>query len=187
MPTELRIPADLCLDHPLWHFAGRFWSGSTAQTTALGLQERGWSVTNILCALWLASQGRRFRPGLDGADGSQVVIWREQVTETLRQVRKAIVKGNPATDPARNCIARSELEAEKVELALAYRALSRDLATGGDATIGALPHQSTVQTLALENLQAAAPEKAMDNETGKLLDTLTKELQMFTERGQPSC
>jgi hypothetical protein len=41
------------------------------------------------------------------------------------------------------------------------------------------PHGSTVKTLALENLQAAAPEKAMDKETGTLLEALTRELEIF--------
>jgi uncharacterized protein (TIGR02444 family) len=173
----MTVPKDLCLDGPLWLFAGRFWSRPAAQTAALLLQQRGWSVTDILCALWLALQGRRF----DGTTTEQVIVWRSQVTETLRMVRKVISKDNPATDQARDCIARGELEAERVELALAYRALTRD------QPASVAQQESTVKTLALENLQAAAPEKTMDDETGKLLETLTREIQIFAEGELRSC
>ncbi|TGN38056.1 DUF2390 domain-containing protein [Marinobacter confluentis] len=172
--SELKIPPDLCLDSPLWHFAGRYWSRSGAQTAALALQTRGWSVTDILCGLWLALQGCHF----SGTDSVAVTAWRSRVTEPLRQARKAISKNNPVTDRARNCIAQGELEAEKVELALAYRALNRDNRSSDSLS------EHAVKTLALENLQAAAPEKAMDNETGSLLDTLTTELQIFAEEEQ---
>jgi hypothetical protein len=141
------------------------------------LQERGWSVTDILCALWLALQDRRF----SGTNAEQVIVWRGEVTETLRKARKAISKGNPATNQTRDCIARGELEAEKVELALAYRALTQS------QLASAAPQESTVKTLALENLQAAAPEKAMDNETGRLLETLTNEIQILADGDDQSC
>jgi len=167
--TTITVPEDLCLDTPLWHFAGRFWSRNAAQTAALMLQDRGWKVTDILCALWLASEGRRFY----GISAGPVIVWRSQVTESLRHLRRMISKANPATETARACIARGELEAEKVELALAHRAL-----TEGEQMFDT-PHGSTVKTLALENLQAAAPEKAMDKETGTLLEALTRELEIF--------
>lgn len=171
------VPTDLCLDGPLWHFAGRFWSRPVAQKVSLALQERGWSVTDILCALWLSQQGRVFY----GMKAEPVILWRSQVTEALREVRRIIGKGNPATDQARDCIARSELEAERVELALACRSLTQEAAPA------IAPQESTAKTLALENLQAAAPEKAMDIETSTLLDTLIDELQSFAEGGTQSC
>lgn len=177
MSSEITIPKDLCLDGPLWQFSGRLWSQPAVQTAALSLQDQGWSVTDILCALWLASQGRRF----NGGKAEQVIAWRGQVTETLRKVRKAISKDNPATDQARDCIARGELEAEKVELALAYRALTQD----NPAPFA--PHQSSAKKLALENLQAAAPEKAMTNETSQLLDTLSRDLEIVAQGEPPSC
>lgn len=178
MSNTLVIPRDLWLDNPLWNFAGRFWSGQTAQVTALALQDRGWKITDILCALWLALQGRRF----DGMSAERVLAWRRGVTEALRSVRKTVSKDNPATDLARQCIARSELEAEKVELALTHRALLRD------EQASVRPDAVTLKTLALENLQAAAPEnKAMDEETGRLLATLTTELQIFAEKERSSC
>jgi len=175
--SNITIPTDLCLDGPLWQFAGRFWSRPGAQNAALTLQDRGWSVTDILCSLWMTLQGQKFA----GFGAEQVITWRDEVTEALRNARKAIDKGNPATDQVRNCIARSELEAERVELALAYRVLAQDLGPldGADRSI--------VGPLALENLQAAAPEQVMDNETGRLLETLIKELRLFTDGERPPC
>jgi len=47
--------------------------------------------------------------------------------------------------------------------------------------------EDNVKTLALENLQAAAPEKAMNNETGRLLESLIEELQHLCEEESSSC
>lgn len=175
--SEWSVPVDLNLNSPLWQFAGRFWQRTEAQEAALLLQDRGWSVTDILCALWLAWQGRTFSP----AGVGEAIAWRRQVTEILRNLRKAIGKHNPGTDKARNCIAQSELEAERVELALAYRALEED------NLIQNAPQEHTAIALALGNLQAAAPEHAMNNETGKLLEILAIEFQAFTVGERQPC
>ncbi|MEP1581511.1 MAG: hypothetical protein ABJK18_03125, partial [Marinobacter sp.] len=79
----------------------------------------------------------------------------------------------------RECIARSELEAERVELALAYQALVSNKHTGSG--------EATTANLALSNLLAAAPEKTMDNETGSLLDILTRELSTLVEGDNKPC
>lgn len=182
----MTIPSDIKLDSPLWQFAGHFWSRPIAQQACLELQARGWSVTDILCAAWLAVQNRRF----EDMDTSLVKRWRDQVTEPLRRSRKMIGKNNPVTDPVRNCIARSELEAEKVELALAYRALTtkgEPQPEMGNSTAPDADPGYTSKLLALENLQAAAPEKAMNNETGRLLDILTEELWLLREKDNLSC
>ncbi len=89
----------------------------------------------------------------------------------LRSARKYITKNNPCTDKVREYIARSELEAERVELALAYQALVSDTHTGTS--------EKTTATLARNNLLAAAPETIMDNGTGRLLDTLARELSIL--------
>lgn len=187
MSSEITVPMDLCLDGPLWQFAGQLWSRPLAREAALSLQQKGWSVTDILCGLLLASQGRRFT----GYGTGQVKVWRTRVTETLRNARKTITKDNPATDQARDCIARSELEAEKVELALAHSAVTRYPAPDGPAEQpDAAPDRSNgsiVKTLALENLQAAAPEKVMDNGTGRLLECLIGELQCLLAEESQSC
>ncbi len=182
MSSEINVPMDLCLDGPLWQFAGRFWSRPAAQKAALALQQQGWSVTDILCGLWLASQGRKFT----GYGTGQVLVWRTRVTGALRNARNAIIKDNPATDQARNCIANSELEAEKVELALAYSSLTRHLAPAV-AEPNVVRYENKVKNLALENLQAAAPENAMNNDASRLLDSLIEELQRFSEGESQSC
>ena len=174
MPSDITVPKDLDLDSPLWRFAGRIWSRTLARDACLNLQAQGWSVTDLLCALWLTSENTLFA----GLDDDLTLFWRSTVTERLRQVRKAIQKGNPATDIARDCVAQSEIESEKVELALAYRALIGTLA--GNSASNQFKNV-TAQELALENLQAAAPEKAMNNKTGKLLETLADELQFAGE------
>ncbi len=170
-----KIPEDADPENPLWRFACRFWESSAAREACLGLQDRGWSVTRILCATWLATSGK----ALSGTESAQVTAWRRHVTEPLRSSKKYITKNNPRTAIVRECISRSELEAERVELALAYQALVSDNYTGS----GEIP----LANLALNNLLAAAPEKTMDNETGSLLDTLTRELSTLVEGDNKPC
>ena len=191
MSIDMTLPTDLCLDSPLWQFAGSFWSREGAQHTALTLQEQGWSVTDLLCGLWLASRYRSFPGFRDDPDRqdsfqkkvNQVLVWRAHVTQTLRQVRKTIKKGNPSTEGARTRVAQSELKAERVELALAYRAIAEDPQASSAA------QQSPVADLALKNLLAASPEKAnaMDTETERLLTSLVNELGCFIEEARQAC
>ena len=175
MVANILTPEGISLDSPLWQFAGKFWSAPEAQRCCLSLQDNGWSVTRILCALWLASTGNRY----SGEEAESVLQWRIQVTEALRGARKSIQKNNVATETVRNSIARSELEAEKVELALAYQALATQ---SGSAQTKA----SDLASLALGNLHAAAPDTAMDNDTSSLLDTLTRQLlRLVAEEAEP--
>ena len=170
-----KIPEDADPENPLWRFACCFWESSAARDACLGLQDRGWSVTRILCAAWLATSGKVF----PGTESAQVTTWRRQVTEPLRSVKKTITKNDPGTAIVRECIARSELEAERVELALAYQALVSNKHTGSGET--------AMANLALNNLLAAAPEMTMDNETGSLLDILTRELSTLVEGDNKPC
>lgn len=164
-----KIPEDADLENPLWQFACRFWESPRAQKSCLELQSRGWSVTRVLCAVWLASSGHRF----SGQESPVVAQWRAQVTAPLRSARKYITKTDPHTAKVRECIARSELEAERVELALAYQALVSDTHTDSS--------EETMASLARTNLLAAAPETTMDNGTGRLLDILAKELSILSK------
>lgn len=170
-----KIPEDADPENPLWHFACRFWESPRAQEVCLELQSRGWSVTRILCATWLAASGHRF----SGRESHTVTDWRSQVTVPLRSAKKYITKNNPRTAMVRECIARSELEAERVELALAYQALVSDTQTGSS--------EESTATLALNNLLAAAPETKMDNGTGRLLDTLARELSILVKGDNRPC
>ena len=170
-----KIPEEADPENPLWHFACRFWALSPAREICLELQGRGWSVTRILCAAWLASSGRPF----SGLESHTVIEWRNQVTEPLRSARKYITKNNPRTAIVRECIARSELEAERVELALAYQALTSDKQTGNG--------EKPTASLARNNLLAAAPDKTLDNGTGRMLDALTRELSTLVKGDKRPC
>lgn len=170
-----KIPEDADPENPLWRFACGFWESSVARDACLALQDRGWSVTRILCAAWLATSGNVF----SGIESERVTAWRRQVTEPLRSAKKTITKNDPRTAIVRECIARSELEAERVELALAYQALAADKHTGSG--------EASTARLALGNLLAAAPEKTMDNETGSLLDILARELSILVEGDNKPC
>ncbi|MDI9246476.1 TIGR02444 family protein [Marinobacter sp. CHS3-4] len=169
MASNIAIPEDVMLDTPLWRFAGKFWSRSGVLDACLELQAHQWSVTDLLCALWLASEDRPF----DGLTDPRILTWRSEVTQRLRQVRKAIPKGNPVTESTRHQVASSELEAEKVELALAYREIE---SSGSQQTSSHQFKNGTAKSLALRNLQSASPEKTMDTKTGTLLETLADEL-----------
>jgi uncharacterized protein (TIGR02444 family) len=170
-----KIPEDAGPENPLWQFACRFWESPRAREACLELQGLGWSVTRILCAAWLATWGRTF----SGHESHTVTDWRSQVTVPLRSARKYITKNNSLTDIVREHIARSELEAERVELTLAYQALASDTLTGSSADATA--------SLARNNLLAAAPETKMDNGTGRLLDTLARELSILSKGDNTPC
>ncbi|KPP99316.1 TIGR02444 family protein [Marinobacter sp. HL-58] len=170
-----KIPEDADPENPLWQFACRFWALPRAQQTCLELQELGWSVTRILCAAWLTSCRRRF----SGHEADAVTSWRKQVTEPLRSARKYITKNDSRTAKVRESIARSELEAERVELALAYQALVSDTSTGSG--------EEATASLARNNLFAAAPENTMDNGTGRMLDTLARELSTLSNGDNKPC
>lgn len=168
-----KIPEEEGLENPLWRFACRFWQSPEARETCLELQNLGWSVTRILCAAWLASTGRRF----SGQESSAVTDWRRQVTVPLRTVRKHITKNDPCTDRVRESVAKSELEAERVELALAYQALASE--TGFS--------NATPADLGRENFLAAAPTSDMDDEVGGLLDALSRELSILAKGDDRPC
>ncbi|NMT63231.1 TIGR02444 family protein [Marinobacter orientalis] len=170
-----KIPEDTDPENPLWHFACRLWAARRAREACLALQSRGWSVTRILSAAWLASSGHSFT----GRESATVTDWRNRVTVPLRSARKYITKNNPGTAIVREYIARSELEAERVELALAYQALVAEIQTASS--------EGTTAGLARNNLLTAAPETKMDNETGRLLDTLARELSMLAKGDKKPC
>ncbi|WP_254774258.1 DUF2390 domain-containing protein [Marinobacter sp. AC-23] len=81
----MELPENLEPDNPLWYFALTFWQHSSAQQTCLALQNEGWSVTRILCAGWLALNGRSYT----GIEDATVTEWRDRVTGScVRFVRR---------------------------------------------------------------------------------------------------
>ncbi|MBE02153.1 TIGR02444 family protein [Marinobacter lutaoensis] len=115
----MELPGKLEPDNPLWRFALAFWQNAEARQACLALQEQGWSVTRLLCAGWLALSGRRY----DGQEDATLTKWRQDVTGALRTARRALPKGSEACRELREAVARLELQAEQLELAMAWNAL----------------------------------------------------------------
>ena len=150
------------LDSPLWHFALSFWRTPGVEAACLTLQAGGWSVTRILCASWLATLGKTYE-----GEPYEVRQWRETMTMRLRSMKQALPKDVPALSTLRQQIAASELESERVELALAFTALNPE----NDALV---PSEDVAYTLFQCNLYAAAPNaNVIDQETRGLIDLLT--------------
>ncbi|WP_339804689.1 TIGR02444 family protein [uncultured Marinobacter sp.] len=133
------------LANELWQFALAFWQLPGIEDTCLTLQQRGWSVTRILCAGWLATQERSY----DGTEPDELSQWRRNKTEAIRALRQSIGKQEQAPATLRGLLAKAELESEKIELDLAWAWLQHQ------------PTHSTVKeppmTLAQANVRVAAP------------------------------
>ena len=169
--SHAEIPADnqkvsgqLEPDNPLWRFAIAFWQKANVQDSCLALQQRGWSVTRILCAAWLALNGRSYT----GLEDATVTEWRSRVTGALRAVRKSLPKTTANFNNLRTGVAGLELEAERIELALAWQTLmTLNPETGNMHGREQLIH---------ENLEAAAPATTVDRGATPLLNTLASAL-----------
>ncbi len=163
----LELPADLEPESPLWRFALAFWQQPGVQDTCLALQKQGWSVTRILCAGWLALSGRAFT----GVEDATVTEWRDRVTGALRAARKSLPGTAGKYNQLRTGIAGLELEAEQIELALAWRTLMTNN-----------PEQSDMQgrdTLIRTNLAAAAPTSKINDGASPPLNELATALANF--------
>ncbi|RBW51171.1 DUF2390 domain-containing protein [Marinobacter sp. F3R11] len=159
-PETMALPEHLELENPLWRFALSFWQDSLAQETCLALQNEGWSVTRILCAGWLALDGRAYT----GIEDAKVTEWRSRVTGSLRKIRKSVPKSQASYAALRSSLANLELESERIELALAWQTL-----------ITPNPEQSNMRerdNLIRLNLAAAAPASGLTADTRQLLSTL---------------
>lgn len=142
------IAESVQLDNPLWHFALNLWRAPEISQLCLQLQGEGWSVTRLLCAAWLASEGHHFR-----GEPAEARAWRQRMTAPLRQLRQSLPKTLPATAELRQQLARAELEAERVELALAHAGLAGNFVPS-DRSFRDWPLPRRL----LANLNAAAPE-----------------------------
>ncbi|WP_166269607.1 TIGR02444 family protein [Marinobacter caseinilyticus] len=161
--TGMPPAASLNMESPLWQFALSLWRITDAERACLALQAQGWSVTRILCACWLASLGKTY-PG----DSPSVSHWRESVTQHLRDLRQAMPKDNVTLTALRTRLAAAELEAERIELALAYDAVSPITEQESDK-------QPLSPELLRRNIHSAAPDTNMINgETEHAIDSLTR-------------
>lgn len=155
-------------DNPLWRFALAFWTFPGVESVCLQLQRKDWNVTRILSACWLTISGHKYA----GREADTVTEWRTHVTASLRSARTFIPRELPDTDSLREAIARTELEAERIELALTYQSLA--------ATQQEHAGMHGLEQLARTNLEAASPETAMDPDTERALDTLARCLIAFS-------
>lgn len=143
-PQLLAIPADLQTETKLWSFALSCWKKPGVAPACLLLQQQGWSVTRILCAAWLTNQSRAY----NGLEAATVTEWRNRVTAALRVIKKSIPQESQNCYDLRAGIADLELQAERVEFALAWHALDIEPAQ---------PVMQDRSTLIISNLTAAAP------------------------------
>ncbi|GHD40653.1 TIGR02444 family protein [Marinobacter persicus] len=174
-PEPLILPDALTTDNPLWRYALARWQNPAVSEACLALQSRGWDVTRILCAGWLAQNGQRFT----GEESAKVTEWRSRVTGVIRSARKSIPRHAQALGHLRDTLARAELEAEKTELALAWHTLNSSR-TEKDT----MPDQAQ---LIRQNLQAAAPTPDMtpDRSLRTTLEQLANHLA--TDREPDQC
>lgn len=156
----MELPENLEPDNPLWQFALTFWQHLPAQKACLALQNKGWSVTRILCAGWLALNGRAYT----GIEDTTVTEWRDRVTGSLRAIRTSVPKAQPSYTALRTSIANLELEAERIELALAWQHLT----VHHSEQITMDEHNNLIRL----NLAAAAPASGITADTRQLLSTL---------------
>lgn len=153
------IPETLDISSPLWAFALTLWQKTGVEPLCLALQDQGWSVTRLLCACWLTSQGKVF-----SSESLTVIQWRQQMTEVLRALKKSLPKDHDALAKLRAQLASTELEAERVELALAWQTINSEQAPDIEV--------KKPMTLALQNIYAAAPGADINPEASKLINQL---------------
>jgi uncharacterized protein (TIGR02444 family) len=166
------LPDTLELNNPLWHFALILWREPGVQENCLALQHQGWSVTRLLSAGWLALNNRAYT----GIEAATLTEWRDRVTSSLRAVRQWLPKTQPDCRHLRDNLAALELNAEQIELALTWHALSINN-----------PGNSTMQgckTLIQHNLEAAAPFSGSAGSAASQLNTLADVLANFP-KGEP--
>lgn len=156
----MELPENLEPDNPLWQFALTFWRHLPVQKSCLALQNKGWSVTRILCAGWLALNGRTYT----GIEDATVTEWRDRVTGGLRAIRTSVPKAQTSYNALRTSLASLELEAERIELALAWRSL-----TAPNSEQSTMDERDKLIRL---NLAAAAPVPGSTVGTRQLLSIL---------------
>ena len=153
MTDLITAPESLDRDSPLWRFALWFWKQPGVEQQCLALQAEGWHISRLLAACWMASRGKDYRED----QVEQADQWHTRITDRLRSLRKQLDRENEQLAPVRAAIARAELEAEQVELALLYRSLTTHQTTGHAPT---RPDQTQVEN----NLHAVAPDHITQQE-----------------------
>lgn len=152
--TELiTAPESLDRDSPLWRFALWLWKQPGAEPLCLAMQADGWHISRVLGACWLAGCGQGYRE----KSAQPWQQWHSEVTAQLRGLRKRLDRQDEQLAAVRTAIARAELEAEQVELALLYRSITNPETTGTEP-------RSPDQTQVENNLRAVAPDHVTNKE-----------------------
>ena len=160
----LELPEHMEPDNPLWRYALAQWQDPQVAEACLELQSEGWSVSRILCAGWLATQGQSF----SGVEDAKVTEWRDRVTGSIRSARKSIPRHHEDCRQLREALASAELQAEQTELALAWQSimtLNPETGTMQDTTAAIL-----------RNLDVAAPARTPEPDQMNQLHTLAAQL-----------
>ncbi|MFC4260651.1 DUF2390 domain-containing protein [Marinobacter lacisalsi] len=158
-------------DTPLWRFALSLWQQEAARNLCLALQEQGWSVTRLLCAGWLASQGLAYT----GSEPQAIGQWRRNVTESIRSLKKSLNKSDSLLIPLRESLARAELEAERIELYRAWLVIRQ-------SDLAGMPEEGDRMEA---NLRQAAPAtNGSNHETTEPMIRHLAQLMMTTSAGQ---
>ena len=157
MTKLITAPESLEPDSPLWRFALWFWKQPEVESLCLTLQAEGWHVSKLLAACWMTACGQDCPAGI----GRRADQWHTDVTGQLRRLRKQLDRQSRDLAPVRSAIARAELEAEQVELALMYHELTRHQPVADKAT-------GPVQAQLASNLRAIAPDHITNTELTEL-------------------
>lgn len=147
------------------------------ERACLGLQSRGWSVSRLLCVAWLASQGVPPCP-----EPEQVAQWRQQVTGTLRALRRGLPRESSPAASLRHALAQTEVKAEQLELALAFPALSAHIERCGQLK------RADSQLIRAHFYNLAPDRKTLDRDTKGLIDSVIHRVQHHIDQcsGLPS-
>ena len=172
---SLNLPATMEPDNPLWRYALACWQNPELAEACLTLQACDWSVTRILCAGWLGVNGHLFT----GVEDAKVTEWRSRVTGCLRSARKSVPRANDHGVELRDTLAKAELLAEQLELALIWQTLKESEAERGN--------MQKSGTIIEQNLVAAAPSDNIPTRVKSHLELLASRLAGQTTRGGPSC
>lgn len=137
-------------DNPLWDFSLAVYGRGGVAEACLALQDRhGLDVNLLLLCCWAGAQGHALEAAEVARLMAAVADWHREVVRPLRGVRRWLKTQGAASaglaGPVRRTIKEKELEAERIEQLLLYRAL-------GQAPEAKAPWEEA-PTLAAKNLR----------------------------------
>lgn len=163
----------VALDNPFWSFSVTVYEEATVRDACLDLQDRdGADVNLLLLTCWLGFLGVRLdSKGIERLD-RLVSPWRGEAVQPLRALRRRLKAplgpvGPDLAADVRQLIGKAELEAERLQQAVLYRAL--ETLPGTDAR-GA--ERSGVARLNLNTYLGWVTGSATSGETRAALEAL---------------